>query len=65
MHDGRDTVYRGLDPLAGGQVTSQELDAVSGLAAAPAEHPYIVTGAPQAPDDEASEGTGAARNQDG
>src|SRR5829696_5848690 len=58
-------LHRGFDPLAGGQVTAHELDAGLCLTAAAAEHPYIATGVPQEPDDESSERTGAARNQDG
>jgi hypothetical protein len=54
-----------LDPLAGGQVAGDELDAVDGFAVAPAEHPHVVSGVPQAPDDEAPERTGAAGDQDG
>lgn len=39
VHDRRDPVDCGLDPLAGGQIAGHELDAVPGLVAAPTEHP--------------------------
>ena len=35
VHDGLDPGDGGVDPLAGGQIAANELDAVSGLVAAP------------------------------
>jgi hypothetical protein len=64
VHDGPGPLHRGFDPLAGGLVAGDELDAALCLTAAPAEHPYVATGVPQTPDDEASERTGAAGDQD-
>ena len=65
VHDDLGPLHCGFDPFARGQVTGHELDAVLGLVAAPAEHPYLAAGLPQAPDDEAPECARAAGDQDG
>src|SRR5918993_1202874 len=52
------------DSLAGGQIAGHVLDAVPGLVAVPTEYPHVRVGVPQAPDDVASERTGAAGDQD-
>src|SRR5215213_9954023 len=63
VHDDLGPVHRGFDSLAGGQVTGHELDAVAGLAAAPAEHPYLAACVPQPRDDEAPERARPAGDQ--
>ena len=64
VHDGPGPVHRGFDSVAGVQVAGYELDAVGTFMVA-AEHPYVTTGVSQPRDDEASERTGAAGDQDG
>jgi hypothetical protein len=58
-------LHRGVDPLAGGQVTGHQLDAIPGLAAVAAEHPDLAAGVPQPRDDLAAECSGAAGDQHG
>ena len=65
VHDGPGPVHCGFDPLAGGQIACHELDAVPGVVAAPTEYPHVTACIPQAPDEESSERTGAAGDQDG
>ncbi len=48
VHDDLDSLHRGLDPLARGQVTGHELDTLLGLAAVPAEHAYRAARRPAA-----------------
>jgi hypothetical protein len=47
------------DSLSDGQIAGHELDTVPGLMAVPTEYPHVIAGVPQAPDDVASESTGA------
>src|SRR6266508_4148965 len=63
VHDGPGPVHRGFDPLAGHQVTGQELDALLGRSYPPAEHPYLSAGRPQPWYDLAAEGAGTAGDQ--
>ena len=60
VHDDLGPLHRGFDPLARGQVTGHELDILSGLAVAPAEHPYLASVVPQPRDDEAPKRARAA-----
>jgi hypothetical protein len=57
--------HRGVDPLAGGQVTGHQLDNLRALAAVPAEDPDVAAGVPQPRDDEPPQGARAAGDQDG
>jgi len=53
-----------LDPLAGGQVSRHELDALARFVTVPAEHPHRATRVPQQGQDVAPERAGAAGEQD-
>jgi hypothetical protein len=64
VHDDLGAVHRRFDSLAGGQVTGHVLDALPGLTAAPAEHPYLAAGLLQPAHDGAAERTRAASDQD-
>ena len=65
MHDHLGPRHRGVDALAGGQVTGQLLDARAALAAVAAEHPDLAAGRPQPRDDLAAQGAGDAGDQNG
>jgi hypothetical protein len=65
VHDDLGSLHGGLDPLAGGEVAADVLDAVRGLAGAPAEHADLAAGVAQARDDEPAERARAAGDEDG
>ena len=64
MHDGPDTIHRGLDTLVLEQITGHVLDTVRGLMGASAEHPYVAARVPQARNEVAPECASAAGDQD-
>src|SRR5215212_2705325 len=63
MHDDLGPLYRGFDPLARGQVALHKLDALTSLAAAPAEYLYLTASALQQRDEQATERARAAGDQ--
>jgi hypothetical protein len=65
VHDDLGPLDRGLDPVARGEVAGHALDAIRGLASAPAEHADLAAGVAQAGDDEPAERARAAGDQDG
>ena len=63
MHDDLGSYNRGVDSLAGGQVTGHELDTLPGRVAASAEHSHFAPGVLQPRNDKPPEGAGAAGDQ--
>jgi hypothetical protein len=57
--------HGGVDPLAGGQVAGDHLDALAELTPSAAEHADLAAGRPQSRDDQPPQGAGAAGDQDG
>jgi hypothetical protein len=65
VHDDVGSLYRNFDSLALGKVTCHELDPLSFLVAAPAEHSDLAPGVPQPGDYEPPQSACATGDQDG
>ena len=46
MHDDLESLHRGIDPFARGQVTTHELDTLTARAAVPAEYSNVAPDVP-------------------
>ena len=65
VHDRLDAIDRGRNAVAGGQITGDVFDAVGGVRAVPAEHPYGAAGVAQARNHQSAESAGPTGDQDG